>query len=55
MRRICAFFAVVGMTALLAGCGSPKPKTPGEKLDDAINKTGDAVKDAGDKIKKEAK
>jgi len=54
MRKIFAFFTVVGMSALLAGCGSHKP-TPGEKLDDAINKTGDAVKDAGDKIKKETK
>lgn len=54
MRKVCAFFAVVGMTALLAGCGSSKP-TPGQQLDKAIDNTGDAVKDAGDKIKKEAK
>jgi len=51
MRKFCAFFAVVGISAMLAGCGAPKPNTPGEKLDDAINKTGDKVKEAGDKIK----
>lgn len=55
MRKICAFFAVVGLTFAITGCGSKEPKTPGEKLDKAIEKTGDAVKDVGDQIKKEAK
>lgn len=41
-------------SAFLAGglCGcEKKPETPGEKLDDALNKAGDALEDAGKSLK----
>lgn len=51
MRKICAFFSVIGMIAVMSGCAESKP-TPGQQLDKAIDKSGDAIKKAGDEVKK---
>ena len=32
-------------------CGCAKEETPGDKLDNALDKAGDTLKDAGEKIK----
>ena len=47
-----AVFPVLAL-ALLAGglCACSKDATPGENLDRALEKTGEAVKDAGEAIK----
>ncbi len=42
--------AITAAALATAGCGRPGD-TPGEKLDKALDKTGEAVKDAGEAIK----
>lgn len=54
MRKICVFFAVIGLSFALTGCGSSKP-TPGQQLDKALNDADAKAKEVEEKIKKEAK
>lgn len=42
--------AAAFLAALLCGCDK-NGDTPGQKLDKALDKTGDTLKDAGDAIK----
>lgn len=46
-------FMALSLTALLSlgACSDDKPKTTGEKVDEAISKTKDVAKDLGEKAK----
>jgi hypothetical protein len=47
-KSILALLALAVLAAGLPACGDG---TPGQKLDNALDKAGDKVKDAGDAIK----
>jgi len=47
-KSVCVALATVLLACGLGACGNG---TPGEKLDRALDKTGDKVKEAGEAIK----